>query len=764
MLTVIFATKEWIGVFEKFKTFLRPLCSKDIVFCPWNREGKTVSEMVPDLYKIIAFHHEWRAIVVNEDGLDSINPFDYTRAVDSYRVGQQYDAEKLLQRRTALFESYEAATNNPLTKLTTAFCGAPTVGTVLDDPEIFRSIEKGELSLIEYTLSLQLDALDVERIAATILSYEDGTDDGDGNAPRIHPIREKMKSFTPNGDDVDLVGKIASKDVAGILSLIRQTAEQSDGKSFEDRVLDLIRFLGQENPVFVDPEYVECMVENTKKAEMIARITAEYEFNDVRPTEVFCLAPRTVDADTYAQDVKWQDHDEHFYSEFAERNLYPGALKYMVFDLLPKEDKQYLSDQIRMLGFLLVLAGNPIPHGTVAPKRVYRVNLEFDSGSIGSSCTEYLNKLRATTARIKEISDELRFEETQSLDNEQARQLFESNVTVPVAIRKDLKKKDLFCNSKGLGLATDCPDDELGKWSSQYQSISKLFVRYLREPRRSVKTSVQEKFHKMNTVDDERALLLNEFQKEDIAFRLVEEEQNMVETQTSQIFNTAEFNRRMEEADKSLRRNIAQRMTRAKTLAVGGVALLAYLIGFLPLLFSNLNDTPSFLWSLLLVGIVLALFAGVGIVALMVYRRRLRNRFKHFNYVMSGITGEIDESLGSFSKYLSHACNVMREFSVLNYTESAVGRKQRILKKHELDVAEKTREACNIFATYLEPGHGSSDVEPYDYDFTLMRNYSYEMEHPTVQQSIEFMQPGYTVQVPVDYIKSVSLTREELYD
>ena len=150
---------------------------------------------------------------------------------------------------------------------------------------------------------------------------------------------------------------------------------------------------------------------------------------------------------------------------------------------------------------------------------------------------------------------------------------------------------------------------------------------------------------------------------------------------------------------------------------------------------------------------------------LFVLRRRLIDRFKHFNYVISGICNEIENGLKAFSKYLGHACNVMREFSVLEYTRENQNRKEYILKKHQLDVEGKIKEISEAFSEYvvLSKIHMDAD-DAYDYDFHLMKNYSYEMPCSETRVDIEFLQPGNYISVPVDYIERVMLIREELYD
>ena len=85
---------------------------------------------------------------------------------------------------------------------------------------------------------------------------------------------------------------------------------------------------------------------------------------------------------------------------------------------------------------------------------------------------------------------------------------------------------------------------------------------------------------------------------------------------------------------------------------------------------------------------------------------------------------------------------------------------------HESIIFEKIKEINELFAAYLENEDFSnlSETEPYDYDFMSLKEYSYELPYTSVGKNIEFLQDGNIVSVPVDYLKSVSITREELYD
>jgi hypothetical protein len=56
------------------------------------------------------------------------------------------------------------------------------------------------------------------------------------------------------------------------------------------------------------------------------------------------------------------------------------------------------------------------------------------------------------------------------------------------------------------------------------------------------------------------------------------------------------------------------------------------------------------------------------------------------------------------------------------------------------------------------------ECDPYDFDFTILQDYYYEMPRVYSSKRIEYMQIGNEIVVPVDYVDSVLLIREELYE
>ena len=111
----------------------------------------------------------------------------------------------------------------------------------------------------------------------------------------------------------------------------------------------------------------------------------------------------------------------------------------------------------------------------------------------------------------------------------------------------------------------------------------------------------------------------------------------------------------------------------------------------------------------------------------------------------------------------------MRGFSVLNYrseNENPEELRIRILKKHSYDLERCRQELREVFGAFLPEKAKPYDPEVYyDYDFTRPVDFEYPIPHIDARfRPIEFLQKGNLVEVPVDFVKRLSVRLEELYD
>ena len=738
MLTVVIAEKQFIDLYERLHVFVKPLMREEIVFCEWNREGSNLMDMLPDIYDIVKHQTQWRAVIVDEDRLSQVNPFDKTQYVDQVKLPRRKAPwEQLRQRQEQRLAAYDAAAKEPLTRLTTGLCGIPAFQYVIEDADVYQALLSGEKPLYAYMLERQLQELNCKETVQRLRQYQ---------------YEELGRLIGPESVDA-LIDAVGRSDAGAILEIV----------SAED-ITSVQRLLGMGDPTYTDPEYNESLVESTYRRDLLKQIWTDFEFKDTLPTDVVCVAPRCFDYDRYIQGVNWTDPDELNYSHFSEFNLFHDKLKYFVFDMVPQDNKKYQTDQLRMVSFLLILAANPVPDGCCAPHRVYRADIAIDSQSVKHVFSEYVSRLNATSLMIREISRSLDQERDIRLDNKTARELFESDINVPVEIT-EFSHADLMADGSKSGLTRTCPKEETSVWADQFKGIKKQFIRYMREPQRALKAAIANEFRPQNRIDDERVHQISENQREDVQYKLLEEEQKMVSIQTPALFDVDGYSEAMNSSATDLGETIRRRLSKSAALLAGGLAIAGYFLGFLPLLLSNLKTAKSLTASIVTIVIGLSVLIAISLGVLFWYRHTTKQKYRQFNRTMDGICYDVEAGLSVFANYLSHACNMMREASVLRTFDSIIDRKQRILAFHGARVEATIQEAAQFFTHFIDSENVEiTEADPYDYDFTVLKEYDYPIPYSDISHAIEYMQEGQTAEIGADYIVAIEVDRVEIYD
>ncbi len=684
---------------------------QDCAFCTWYPEAANFEEAVPELKKLIHDKAVWRAVVV-QDGetfgmahIDKRNPFD---GVGSVKVLQDFGEQQIFSMYEQLFEAEE-------------------------EPE--------QTALDEF------DGL-VSESARLIGEYRN----------------RKKQNYA------QAVGQPLTR-LSSWLFGTAMKAPYQPGKDWPKELLD--------DTLPIDREYYRLLDDNSVLASEIEQyhtftykyraLTENFELGakmENKPDSMLVISERL---GSHANDIfekAWEQHEELEYDNFCDDNLYHEKMRFALYDVHYENEIRSPQDYFAFLSFAAVLAMNEVPRNSMKPFCVYNGSTSVDDDAAQNFFSYYLAKLEATRMLLENMKRRrLTERDEKNVTDDDAAKLFESDTRIPVIIRGNVAEKELFADCSKIGLATDCPRDEYTYWYDQMHEIMKKFIRYLREPRRAVKHAAHDDLRRLNETDDERALKLNEDQLENVQYRLNEEEQKMVETTTCALFKTREYTERLDKADKEVRRKISERMTKKKTVITGIVAAAAYLSGFAGLLFGNLMHPAARIVALIMIGCSLAVVIAAGFVYLFVLRRRLINRMRHFNYEMRGILDSIDSSLKAFSNYLTHACNVMREYSVFRMFERKEDKKLNAIKKHLYDIECRIHDVNEIYIGYCKPGRSVYfEAEPYNYDFTVPCEYEYDTPYDEKFSEIEFINKDNLIQMPIDYIKCVMLKREELYD
>ena len=573
-----------------------------------------------------------------------------------------------------------------------------------------------------------------------------------------------------------LPGRPARQGLLDYLSQLRQAKFQAFALAAQQPLTRLMTHLCQwplvtrgKNNASEDPEFAEYLAESARKQELREEIIGEEKLNLSRPQEVICIAKRTYTQQESDINTVWTPNEDIQYSRFYDWNMYFDKMRYLFYDILPKEHRDYGFDYLKFLYVLLIVACNETPAGALKPNRVFRLSCDNNEEALRNLLAQYDAKLANTSAELERHIKQIQTSEKARLSDRDAKQIFCANINVPVLLSQEIDRTDLYAKPEELGLATDCPESEEHGWSGTYLNSRRTLQRLLKMPRRALKSAVTD-LRRLNQVDLDRAWNLNEFQVEDVQEYTSDAELNMVSAVTPDLSDTERYEAEMAEHDKAIRQKIDTRMTRGTTLALGITVLVLYLLGFLPLLLSNFSDPASRRYALLLAGGALVVLALTGLVCLFFLRGALRKRYRAYNELMGRINMDLDQAAIQYSHYLSQACNVMRGFQVLNFrsqTGDPDTMRVRVLKKHISDIRRIREELREVFGVYIDSWTSEDDgaAGSYSYDFTRAVDFCYPVPYTDgMRCQIEFLQPGSTIQVPVDFIRRITVRREELYD
>jgi hypothetical protein len=518
-----------------------------------------------------------------------------------------------------------------------------------------------------------------------------------------------------------------------------------------------------------DPEFAEYLAEAREKQRLRDDIRKGKHLDIVLPSEILCIAPRNCKESEYDIKTPWTPHVEHEYSRFCDWNLYYDKMRYLVFDVLPAEHRNYEFDHIRFLYALMVLASNPIPDGCLQPGRVYCLDCENDEQALSRFLQRYDNKLKATEAWIQNQTQDLECREKKHLSDREAETAFCTKITVPVTVPAEFEMDPLYLPRNHLGLSADCPADEKSILEEAYQQSARTMTRYLKQPQRALRRAAEDA-RNLSKPDLDQASLLNEYQTEDIEDYIRDEELTMVSLKTINLTDGRHCSEEMSKANARIQNKAETRMTKKTTVGLGIFAIGIFALCFLPLFISNFADTRSRLFSALMtVGATLVL-AAAGFVCLLCFRAALKKEVEHYNGVVGGLIGEIGDAMLQFSRYLSHVCNVMHGFAIVNFKKENPepdSIQARILEKHENDIRKERANLHETFGSFLSASRSAEAAAPeiYEYDFCRPVDYSYPMPYSESQKrQVEFLQTGNQVLLPVDFVKRITVRREELYD
>ena len=124
--------------------------------------------------------------------------------------------------------------------------------------------------------------------------------------------------------------------------------------------------------------------------------------------------------------------------------------------------------------------------------------------------------------------------------------------------------------------------------------------------------------------------------------------------------------------------------------------------------------------------------------------------------------------MNRFSDFLSHACHVMKCNFVLNELrkkDNAFKQRIRVLRGHANQIRDKQTELRGLFGEYVAGHPNVSTGDYYKYDYNKVTEYQYPIPFDEyAEKPIYFLEDGHTAIIPYDFISSIKLRMEELYE
>lgn len=486
------------------------------------------------------------------------------------------------------------------------------------------------------------------------------------------------------------------------------------------------------------------------------------------PKEIYCISKRTSDDGFFNPENYWNTRSKNEYSEFCDRNMYFDKMRFLVFDLLPENHKDFRCDKIRFLSTLLIFATNIVPASTMEARKLYMLECENDDTPLFTLTTSYDKKLSATYEVIDNEIERIYSEIPGELTDKVAESLFCSPMNVEVKLDESCDYDALYPEDD-FDLVSSSPDAEVANWEERFKGVQKSYGNIIRQQRRAVKKGI-DKLNLNSEFSEANISRLTQFQLDDIQDYTENAENEMVASLPPDLAEASKYEDTMQEKADKVKDILEKRMSKIAALVVSGIILLLTLILYVPFIVTNLSTSETISTSLGMIGVILALLAVALVVTLVILKLPLREAVKEFESTMRSVAAEIDDGMRRFSKYFSLSANVRRGYKVKRYAEKNLDeytKSIRIRRKHQEDIRKRRAELEEMYPEFIGDSkyYENTMIQPYDFDFDKKVEYDYAAPFPAgFCRNISFLEKGNHVEVPSGYITDISVRMEEIYD
>ena len=705
MFTVVLAEKAFIDeCANNYNLFLQPFFEKDdFKISEWNPAGKTISEMLPDLYDTVGKRTEWRAIVVapfdNGTSFDvkKKNPFDVTKYVDvpveeniSFCEEEKIEVPDYASRTELRRISYNSALDSPLTR----------IGLCLSR---------------EHWLDL------------SALSYEQ-------EKSRIEQtIKNLLSPENDNNEDLNIAKEIID---------IHESIEYLEFLRERDIKRELIA-------KFID--------ENIPERHLLLPA----------PLELYFLSPRKFDSVNYDIALSAELGEEEEYSRFAQFNMYPPSARFIVYDMHENEHSQYEYDFVCFLEFLFTFATNDMPQSKMRPERLYRAICDNNFNLLNEFLLRYEKKLALTEMILKKQYDELTEDNREVLPDDviNSRYCSDININIPTVVLPKNMNFNLRLASFGLFGNYDSDISRLKRFGEEIQvKLNELRKNNYRailaqcEQTRSKLGDFGEMTDKLTKLQEKDVI--------DFALERENTMMSMPRMETiDSTHNTDEIYKAEAEVARVLRQRMSFKKFMFAMAYAAVAFLLGYIIyltnrnPYASYPFSNI------VFMLLSFGTVV-LAAVIAVMALRRKLKKAFAHYHYTVMLHVNKSKSFVDTYSLLLSRICEIVRSHMVVAFAKSGENQRTARAYIIKKHILDIIAARDVAADIFGKFKVQNVDTyiyDTIEPYEFDFSKPTTYKYELPFAESDiRKIKFMGSELAGEIPIGFISEIDVVREEV--
>lgn len=410
---------------------------------------------------------------------------------------------------------------------------------------------------------------------------------------------------------------------------------------------------------------------------------------------------------------------------------------------------------------VLTLALNQYEGGRLEPEKLYRLKGGVDTQQLQQLFSRYYNRMQRIKKDVERRTMLLKSRMEQKREQED---LPDYKFSVSVKYQEE-RIEGLTVQAEQVGLSSDCPVSELGWWRIQMDASRRALAKLLQWPRRALDMACA-MTRRNATIESQKLCRLDKYQLEELDTLLHEEEIEILCSNAAGALPVRLFHLWRSQADQATRTNMGRRMSRRMSIAAGAVALVVYLVGFLPELVHVMSkglDGAMALWACCL---RLAVVALVGLGTLFYFRSGLLAKIQDYNGVMLRIRSMVHSSCNFFSEYLSRVCSYMRGRSIVDALRDRnilLEEGLHQMEKHRTALAgscEKAKEWIMDFELEILPDDQQGKLEYFNAEIDPEENEVYDLR--ISREGYVRDSQGKKLLVPYPFVSSMEIKREEL--